>query len=862
MNYFKEDNEEEEEEDEDSYIKNKPKKLNIKQENNLLITNNIGKKEIENDSLDNNNNNYNNHQKIFSFGKNVVLNEDDDLCQSNPNELKNNYNNNNINNNNNNTYNNNYKDYRISLFENNNDNNELNNDEKNQKFYSRNDSDDLKESEFLNIKNENLNSFSEVLETKIENKSLTHDEHNYDYDNDNIINTKNINQHTETNLNIDDNIINKKNDLNFNYQDHENNFIINKEYLENNFSNRLENNNINEKENKRIYNDPNYKYNENTNHKNEYEYDILMSQNNKEDNFGKENNIYPESNKKINNISEKDNKISEIGNENNINKNYNMNEILKYNETKKIDIEDNSKKKLEDIPHQIPKRKKKLVSSYSAYQPKQNKSQTPDKNKNLNQFKMNKSSFKILLDSNEKLINKIINKFCINSNKISIVGIVQSLSELKIVRELLKSVKNIETINLENLRYFVSDISKKEVRKEEEVEFIEQIWLTMNPNNNEFINKEVFEGIIKLLFSYSYNFNTKKEICSYIKEFLNIVFFLEPKMNNNGEYYSILRDKIYIKEEIWPLEKIVDNFLKLKDNYIAYQTNYYQKEKLKYLINKKNSQENNINTTKNIDKNKKHNFNKLYESYMAKVKIKEKTLEKLRELKKEEELSSCQDRPNIIKKNWGNNNNIIPYQLTVHDKLYKMKDDKEKVLKKLKDNYSMDKKEEDFNLTIQPKKMRRIIHKGKIENPKGFERYVRRSRSFIQKKKEEKLKEQEKYTGKNYEKMRNMNIQPPKIKDMENYYKKEIKKLYDKNQISMPDFMNEENSLDNKEEFYSIQIKIPSGKLVQLKIYESDDINQKVEEFCKIYTLNDNIKKKIINKIKEIIQDEEDEDDD
>ena len=883
MNYFKEDDEEEEEEDEDSYIKNKPKKLNIKQENNILTTNNIEKKEIENDSWDkdnnynnnNNNNNYNNHEKIFSFGKNVVLSEDDNLCKTNPYELKNNYNYNNININNNindKNYKNIYEDYRNSPFEKNNDINMSNNNEQNQKFFSRNDSDDLQKNEFLNIKNENLNNFSEVLETKIENKNYSHayDEHNYDYDNDNIIKTKNINQHSETNFNIEDNIINKKNDLNFNSQDNENNFN-NKEYLENNFSNRFENNNINEKEkekeNKNLYNDSNYKYKDKTNHENENEYesDILMGQNNKEIKYksDKENNIYPELNNENNNIREKDNKISEFDNENNINyNNYNINEILKNNKTKKIEIEDNSKKELENIRHKYPKRKKNLVSSYSAYQPKPiHKSQTPDRNKNLNQFKMNKSSFKILLDSNEKLINKIISKFCINSNKISIVGISQSLSELKIVRELLKSVKNIETINLENLRYFVSDIIEKEVRKEEEVQFIEQIWFTMNPNNNEFINKEIFEGIIKLLFSYSYNFNTKNEICSYIKEYLNIVFFLEPKNNNNGEYYSILRDKIYIKEEIWPLEKIVDNFLKLKDNYIAYQTNYYQKEKLKKLINRKNLKENNINTTKDITKNKKHNFNKLYESYMAKIKIKEKTLEKLRELKKEEELSICQDRPNIIKKYQENNNIINPYLLTVHDKLYKMKDNKEKVLLRLKEKYSKDKKKEDFNLTFQPKKMRRIIHKGKIENPKGFERYVRRSRSFIQKKKEEKLKEQEKYTGSNYEKLRKMNIQPPKIKDMENYYKKEIEKICDKNQLSIPDFMNEENSLDNKEDFYSIQIKIPSGKSVTLKIYESDDINQKVKEFCKIYSLNDNIKRKIINKIKEFTQEEEEDDD-
>ena len=541
MNYFNEDDEEEEE-DEYSYVKNKPKKLNIKKENNLLLTNNIGKKEIENDSLDKddnnnkNNNNCNNHEKIFSFGKNIILSEDDNICQTNPYELKNNYIN--VNNNiNDKNYNNIYEDYRISPFENNNDKNMSNNDVQNQKFFSRNDSDDLKKNEFLNNKNENLNNFSEVLETKIENKNHAHNEYNYEYDNDNIINTNNINQHLENNFSIDDNIINKKNDLNFNYEDNENNFN-NKKYLENNFSNGLENN-IKEKENQNIYSAPNYKYNERTNHENGYEYDVLMNENNKEikDKFDKENNIYSKINNEINNIKEKDNKISEFDNENNINyNNYNMNEIIKNNETKKIEIENNnnSKKELEDMSHKFPKRKK-LESSYSDYKPKpMHKSQTPDRIQNLNQFKMNKSSFKILLDSNEKLIKKIINKFCISFNKISIVGIVQSLSELKIVRELLKSVKNIETINLDNLRYFASNIKKEKVlRKEEEVEFIEQLWFIMNPNNNEFINKEIFEGIIKLLFSYSINYNSKKEVCSYIKEYLNIVFLLEPKKNNS-----------------------------------------------------------------------------------------------------------------------------------------------------------------------------------------------------------------------------------------------------------------------------------------------------------------------------------------
>ena len=155
--------------------------------------------------------------------------------------------------------------------------------------------------------------------------------------------------------------------------------------------------------------------------------------------------------------------------------------------------------------------------------------------------------------------------------------------------------------------------------------------------------------------------------------------------------------------------------------------------------------------------------------------------------------------------------------------------------------------------------MKRIVHKRKIDNPKGFDRYVRRSRSFIQKREEEKKKEKEKYSGSNYEKLRKMNIMPPKIKDMENYYIREIEKLCEKNQLSLPDFMREDTSFENNENYFCIQIKIPNGKTVKLKINESDDINQKVEEFCRIYTLNDNIKRKIINKIEEFAQDEDDE---
>ena len=444
------------------------------------------------------------------------------------------------------------------------------------------------------------------------------------------------------------------------------------------------------------------------------------------------------------------------------------------------------------------------------------------------------------------------------------------LTELKIFRELLnlKNNKNnsLKEIDLKKLRYIVNKIKTGE-RQQEEMEFLEQIWFILNPNNNQYISKDTLEGFLKLLFSYSDNLNSQKDIVSYIKDYLNIVHFMEPKNKDNNilnqeeeQYYnSPLRNKIFFIKDIWSIEKLVKFFLKLKKNLIAYERpNYYYKQM-------ENTFKEKGNNLKKNNKNKIQNFDRLYKIYMEKKEIREKTLKKLREVQEKENLSKCTYKPKITKKdnrkeNEENDKNKIP----VYEKLYMRRKDKEKIISNLKEKYKDEKikKENEINnLSFQPEKFsdnnniktKFIINK----QPKGSQKYIKRNRSFIHKKQEERKREEDKYTGRNYEKIMKMNFQPPKIKDLEKEEKYEdkeyINKICKKYKISFPDdiiYKNENNKNLDEEDFY-IDIKIPSGKIVKLKVNVNEDINKKVIEFCKIYGLNDNIKQKLIKKFEE-----------
>ena len=58
-----------------------------------------------------------------------------------------------------------------------------------------------------------------------------------------------------------------------------------------------------------------------------------------------------------------------------------------------------------------------------------------------------------------------------------------------------------------------------------------------------------------------------------------------------------------------------------------------------------------------------------------------------------------------------------------------------------------------------------------------------------------------------------------------------------------------DNESDGNTEYFNLQIKLPNSKIQTLKIYENDDANQVVEEFCKIHSVDENIKNKLVANI-------------
>ena len=440
-------------------------------------------------------------------------------------------------------------------------------------------------------------------------------------------------------------------------------------------------------------------------------------------------------------------------------------------------------------------------------------------------FNINKSSFKWLSSYNEKLISKIILKNSDKNKQISILGIIKTLHTLKILHNLLSKNK----LDLNNLN--------ENVQKQKEVDFVEQIWFLLNPNNKKVINNEIFECFIKLLFPYTNNL--KQSAIEYIEEYIKIINFMEPKsdIKNNDEYfYSPLRNEYFPKNKKWSTEKIIQTFFELKRNRIAYKKKF---EKIYKEENKNN--ENKKKKRTNL------NFDELYESFMIKKEAREKTLNIMREeqeKEKEEIISKYTYIPKIIKnkenkwKNiYDNNNNN---NKSVYDKLYERRKDKEKKIKKLKDKFN--------KYDIENKKIEKYSFKPEINNfenskkqfekndiPDNCKKYIKKNLEIIKRKKELKLEEENKYNGTNYEKIRKI-----KFKCKGPLY--EPKKIYKNEKINKEIKINDKNN-------FTVKIKLPNKKDINLTVNINENIKQKVEKLCKIYSLDNNIKEKIINQI-------------
>ena len=524
---------------------------------------------------------------------------------------------------------------------------------------------------------------------------------------------------------------------------------------------------------------------------------------------------------------------------------------------------------------------------------------------NANIKKININSYNLAIERMNKKINNTINKYSING-KLSIVGITLSLYDLNIIIELLKNKIINNDLDYEELQTIIESINEKENKKLEETEFLEQFWFMMNPSLTQFINSQIFFELLKILLSSN---NNAKDLTNRVEKILEKYNINSEQENDNNSfndnlYLSPLRDIKYKKEELWPLTKIIKKFLNLKQNIKTYQKKDYQKSNdynniikerekdltfqpdmisntffykhSKYDYNRDNSFD--IKDSSKINSNhkrQKHDFDKVYERFMADKKLQEKTLERLRKIKNEKELKMCTNVPKINKyipkspdkivqkkkkketekmkesimlKKSKSTNNI---NLSIFQKLYETK---KRNYQNVQNNQKLDE-----NCTFKPQLTARgdIFNKtfSNMRKPKGFENYVERNRSLLKKKEYDKKLEEDKKYGKNYEKIQKMKIKPFNITDLNENTQKKKKNNYVCNTTRFKeknrDFLGEKVGSIIDDVYITIDIKTPNGLLKPLKIYNKNakDTMDFVNEFCKIYSINDENKKIILKKV-------------
>ena len=208
---------------------------------------------------------------------------------------------------------------------------------------------------------------------------------------------------------------------------------------------------------------------------------------------------------------------------------------------------------------------------------------------------ISKGSANLLLKNYEVKLNNIIEKYSKkNEGKFSIINVIQCLWEIHIIRELLKNNdKNIEEINLEEIKKIIEKILDKNTkgpREIEEIEFIEQLWIKINPyytNENDLIEAEKFKKFLKLLFSL----NEQSEINKMVGTVDKYLKTINSKKKENIE----------IKEENNETNENNKNN-ENNDNNKSNETNENNK-------NNENNDNNKNNETNENEKNNDNNIN-------------------------------------------------------------------------------------------------------------------------------------------------------------------------------------------------------------------------------------------------------------
>jgi len=855
---------EEEDEEEEAFLKREELKRQKNMENRKLENIQINEKEIEDKNKDN----------IKEYKELPMLNQ---LIK---------YKNENENNNNNNMNNNKESNIKEELREDEENNHEINNINNN----NYNIKDSYNETNNIKIDDEIKPEKNKDTENEQNNIKQSNDNNLYN-DNANKDNLKEISSERKNNK-VKKNIISSSKNNKSNSPS-----IENKKYNQNYYSENKKKNLSNNK-------------NESSNKKNNY--NNYKNNNSKTNNISSENDLHNKRKKQLD--KQKKEIKSKLYEPKNTNTNYSPE---KYSFLPKINKKSReicrkkynlNKTPINDLLYEDAKNKKGKLNQI--YLDEQNNILS-----NANIKKINNNSYNIAISRINKKIENTIKKYSI-TGKLSIERIAQCLYELNIITELIK-IKDKEKNNNDNLKLsylqsIISSINEKDVIKLNEIELLEQLWFIINPSQTQYINSNILCELLKTLLISNDNIKNIENKIEKIFEKYNIN--KEEYENENDEsFISPLRDKKYNKSEIWPIKKMIKTFLNIKKNLKAYKDkdNYYQtRDKYNKIIKERNNdltfkpnlisnsffnnhskynynKENYKLKSSNNSKNKKNDFDKTYKRFMEEKELHDNTLERIRQIKREKELKKYTYIPKINKypsylyknnnkKSNTNTNTINSEDLKMLKKSKSYIDLKSPRYQKLynmrKNFYENDNKNisEEENYTFKPVLIsnNEIISKmKKIKKPKGYNEYIQKNRSLLEKKKNEKKIEEDKIYGRNYDQIQKMKLKPFNITDLNNKSNKK-KKNNNKENLSSYDENLEQNIrneiINNKEDekneniiidgvYITIDIRVPNGLYKPLKIYNTDDNNtiELVNNFCKIYSINDEDKKIILKIVME-----------
>ncbi len=209
---------------------------------------------------------------------------------------------------------------------------------------------------------------------------------------------------------------------------------------------------------------------------------------------------------------------------------------------------------------------------------------------NSSKTKISNNSHRIAINKIEKLIDSSVEKFQ-KEKKLSFINIGEILTDLKIFREIFPDKGDNDSQNrvqsYRDIKLELKSVREIQKRKKAEVDFYEQLWITLNPENKETIKSDVFSEFLKILFSPVAS--SVKEISSILKQFLLAAFFLNSNPDEPKLFISPITERNLAEEEIWPLEKLVKEFLELKENILAYQHIHNPSKKLQEELSQERS---------------------------------------------------------------------------------------------------------------------------------------------------------------------------------------------------------------------------------------------------------------------------------